>query len=187
MEVAVDQRLAGIYLVIRELRELRDFSLKSFDDRLFLQKAIYLLQILGVDLRFRFSWYLRGPYSNALTQCAFEIDASDTLKSDFDKLTLRSEVLQVLKFHKQWLQKIPVSLSRPRWLELLSSIHYLIHISRPVPSVTLQNVGGYLETAGKQGFDEQDIQAAWDTLNKAGLIDHKTLPPPATLYESNGH
>ena len=103
----MDQRLAGIYLVMRELRELGDFSLKSFDDRLFLQKAIYLLQILGVDLRFRFSWYLRGPYSNALTQCAFEIDVSDTLKSNFDKLKLRPEVLQVLEYHKRWLQDKP--------------------------------------------------------------------------------
>lgn len=181
----MDQRLAGIYLV---MKELGGFSLNSFDDRLFLQKAIYLLQILGVDLRFRFSWYLRGPYSNALTQCAFEIDGSDTLKSNFDKLKLRPEVLQVLEYHKRWLQDKPATLSKPRWLELLSSIHYLIHISRPVPSVTLQNVGGYLETAGKPGFDEQYIQAAWYTLNKAGLIDRKTLDPPPTLYKKpDGH
>lgn len=180
----MDQRLAGIYLV---MKELGGFSLESFDDRLFLQKAIYLLQILGIDLRFRFSWYLRGPYSNALTQCAFEIDGSDPLKAKLDQLTLRHEVLQVLDYHKQWLQGKPATLLESSWLELLSSIHYLKHISRPDPSVTLQNVRDYLKTAGKTGFVDQDIQAAWDTLKKAGLIDRKTLPPPATLYESNGH
>jgi len=180
----VDQRLAGIYLV---MKVLGGFSLNSFDDRLFLQKAIYLLQILGVDLRFRFSWYLRGPYSNALTQCAFEIDGSDTLKSNFDKLKLRPEVLQVLEYHKRWLQDKPATLSKPRWFELLSSMHYLKHISRPDTSLTPGNASLHLESAGKHGFKQQDIQAAWDTLNEVGLIDCKTLPPPATLYESNGH
>ncbi len=174
----MDQRLAGIYLV---MKELGGFSLESFDDRLFLQKAIYLLQILGVDLRFRFSWYLRGPYSNALTQCAFEIDGSDKLKTDFDNLKLRPEVLQKVGTLRNWIEQKPNDLREPHWFELLSSIHYLKHISRPDTSLKPENASSHLESAGKHGFEQRHILAAWGTLDRTGLIDHKKLDRPSTL------
>jgi len=36
-------------------------SMSSFDERLALQKTIYLAQQMGVPLGYQFSWYLRGP------------------------------------------------------------------------------------------------------------------------------
>ena len=40
---------------------------ESFDDRLICQKKIYLLQSLGTNLGYTYNWYVRGPYSPALT------------------------------------------------------------------------------------------------------------------------
>src|SRR5438105_1432600 len=48
-------------------------SVESFDDRLILQKAVYLLQAAGVHLGYRFRWYLRGPYSPEMTAAAFGV------------------------------------------------------------------------------------------------------------------
>src|SRR5438876_1106010 len=48
-------------------------NVTTFDDRLILQKAVYLLQCAGVRLGYRFRWYLRGPYSPDMTAGAFGI------------------------------------------------------------------------------------------------------------------
>lgn len=63
------QRLLGSLL-----SPIDGLELEKFGDRLLLQKRIFLLQMSGVDLGYRFSWYLRGPYSPTLTQDAFAID-----------------------------------------------------------------------------------------------------------------
>lgn len=108
------------------------------------------------------------------------------MKTDFNNLTLRPEVLQILECFVQWIEKRPTNLSIARWFELLSSIHYLKHISRPDPSITPESVRNYLETTNTSlEFCGQDIRAAWGVLNEADLIDRKTLPRPETLYESN--
>src|SRR5207253_11490502 len=57
-------------------------DLRTFSNRLNVQKKIYLAQIAGIDLGYRFGWYIRGPYSTGLTQDAFtlkdEISSGDT-------------------------------------------------------------------------------------------------------------
>jgi len=48
-------------------------SVSTFDDRLILQKTVYLLQAAGIQLGYRFRWYLKGPYSPDMTANAFGI------------------------------------------------------------------------------------------------------------------
>jgi len=45
----------------------------TFNDRLILQKTVYLLQSAGIHIGYRFRWYLRGPYSPDMTAGAFGI------------------------------------------------------------------------------------------------------------------
>lgn len=52
-------------------RVYSNFNLSNFDDRIKLQKMIYLIQAYVVNLGFSFSLYLRGPYSPSLTKIAF--------------------------------------------------------------------------------------------------------------------
>ena len=50
-------------LVLKKIPEFSDdFSMDRFNDRLKLQKIIYLLQAFDVYLGYNFGWYLRGPY-----------------------------------------------------------------------------------------------------------------------------
>ena len=45
----------------------RDFDYSNFDQRMEMQKAIYLLQDMGVPVGdYGFRWYLHGPYSQSL-------------------------------------------------------------------------------------------------------------------------
>jgi hypothetical protein len=46
---------------------MRSPSTDHFEDKLIIQKAVYLLQLKGVRTGFGFNLYVRGPYSPALT------------------------------------------------------------------------------------------------------------------------
>lgn len=37
-------------------------KMKTFHDRLILQKAVYLTQVAGVHLGYHYRWYIKGPY-----------------------------------------------------------------------------------------------------------------------------
>nr|MBN2277409.1 hypothetical protein [candidate division Zixibacteria bacterium] len=165
----MDIRSVGVYLI---MKRIKDFCIDSFSDRLFLQKVIYLLQLFGIDFRLRYDWYLRGPYSKELTSLAYEIDSR---KNEYLEMTknaeLRDDVLERIVKLENVLQKRPQSLDGARWLELLSSIHYLKHISSSNPaSVTSDNIEEILKKAGKSNYNSEEIESAWEQLNNLGLI-----------------
>jgi len=169
----MDTRLAGIYLV---LKELGGFQIQNLEDRVFVQKAIYLLQVLGVDLRFRFSWYLRGPYSKGLAQSVYEIEADSGLKTTADQLQLRPELSPVIGQLKTWQNSKPESITQQsKWFELLSSIHYIKHISQPSGGVTQDNINEHLRKFGKPTFDNEQIGEAWTALASVGLVENKQV------------
>ncbi|MEP0827614.1 MAG: hypothetical protein HRF51_03755 [bacterium] len=171
----MDKKSIGIYLI---MKELGGFRVMSLEDRIFLQKSIYLLQLLGINLGYRFSWYRLGPYTSDLTTTAFQIQANiDQYIERFAKAALRKEVLESIDKLKHLLNKKPEKIEDHKWFELLSSIHYLKHISTTDPAtITRSNISTKLMDAGKIGFDESHIALAWDCLHELGLIDRKSLP-----------
>ena len=169
----MDKKLVAIFLLMKELR--KKWSLVSFQDRLFMQKAIYLTQVLAIDLRFRFGWYLRGPYSKDLTDCLYELDADEKLRATIDALTLRDEFATKMQQLKDLVESNPTDLDEAVWLELVSSIHYLKHISCPNENITETNAKEKLISAGKKNFDSASISAAWHALDKMGLISSKVV------------
>ena len=44
------------------------FEINSFEDRLILQKAVYLAQAGGVNLGYYYQWYLLGHFCLSLTR-----------------------------------------------------------------------------------------------------------------------
>ena len=62
----MDARLVNLQLVLNELGV--DANIDTLDKRVTFQKAIYLAQAVGVPLRYRYSWYIMGPYSRELTR-----------------------------------------------------------------------------------------------------------------------
>ena len=141
---------------------------------MFTQKAIYLLQVLGIDLRFRFSWYLRGPYSTDLARSVYEIAGITDVEERTRDCGIRSEVKPAIDRMCGLLNAKPKLLGKPEWLELLSSIHYLKHISKA--DVGRDTIGDVLRDVGKGKFSNEQAREAWDHLDKVGLINSKVIP-----------
>ena len=171
----MDKRLAGIYLVMREFGE---FDMDGLPNRIILQKTIYLTQILGIDFRFRFNWYIHGPYSPDLTVCAFELNEDKDAQNEFKGLPIRVDVRKRIEILKEWIAAKPTDLDIPSWLELISSVHYVKHIHHTPNDVTQENIKDRLKESGKDGFSSQQIISAWSVLENVGLIRNRKLSPP---------
>ncbi len=104
--------------VIACMREL-GVSLKAehFQDRLVLQKTVYLLQKLGVKMNFEYNLYLRGPYSPSLTKSLY------ANKKEFDKLEPRIPLSAPEKERIQKFRRVIDLL--PSELEIVSTYTFL--------------------------------------------------------------
>jgi uncharacterized protein YwgA len=121
----VEERCIALKLLLDELDVPTEIA--SVADRKRIQKSIYLLQPAGLDLGYRFGWYLMGPYSPSLTRDYYDLAASlGEGEEDFKGMTLRRPVLQSLEKVKPLLA-VPqgVPLDQASWLELVASVHYL--------------------------------------------------------------
>ena len=104
-------------------------SAATLADRKRLQKVIYLAQAAGLDLGYRFSWYLLGPYSAALTRDYFSLGPQVVAEAQGFKLT--DQVVQELSTVEPLMQ-VPndVQLNQSDWLELVASLLFLQRDSR---------------------------------------------------------
>jgi len=174
----MDATLIELKLVMDQLGMPTDLS--TFNQRFNVQKQIYLAQIAGVDLGYRYGWYLRGPYSQSLTRDAFalqdEISAGNAEHEDY---CLADGVVEKLQKAKTLCNK-PADFrgSADEWLELLASLHYLRHIVyRPKGTERGFDDAFKLLMESKPQFTNKRTQAkyAWDRLADVGLIESKTL------------
>ncbi|MBI1664070.1 MAG: hypothetical protein IS860_11440 [Nitrosopumilus sp.] len=97
-------------------------DLESLDNRKQLQKLTYLIEVFGVDLNFRFHWYIHGPYDRKLTAVLY----------DDSEETSGREVREVFPNEKNNLTKLKEFLGSDihssRNLELIVSLHYIMHV-----------------------------------------------------------
>jgi hypothetical protein len=154
------------------MNELGGFSVKTFTDRLFLQKSIYLFQALGIDLRFRFALYDYGPYSDHLTLIACDIDNDVELQDKADRLTIKEEVKSKIDVLKQMLAEKPYDLNNYHWFEFLSSIHYVKHISldgrgkkREIKDVLCKQQGKRFRFIFDKIRFQDHFEKAWNIIN----------------------
>jgi len=162
----MDRQQIGLKLTVDGLN--LPFQIDTFEDRLILQKAVYLAQAAGVNLGYYYHWYLHGPYSPSLTQDEYaigyelsqDLDDSEGWKLD-DESTGRLEKLKNL---------IPKS-NRPelrRKLELLASVHFLIN-RRQVRQNDAREITETLKRFNKD-FSEEEVQNALRELIDYGLL-----------------
>lgn len=151
-------------------------SLKTFSERLNVQKRLYLVQVLGYDLGYRFSWYLRGPYCSPLTEDAFairnEIQSGDR---DADEFTLSEQSKSIVAKAKMlWDVPTGVTANTDDWLELLASLHYLKSVAYWPEGAdkSFDAVFAKLVEA-KPRFSEQEpiAQRAWSRLEEFQLLN----------------
>jgi len=162
----MDRQQIGLKLTVNGLN--LPFQINTFEDRLILQKALYLAQVAGVNLGYYYYWYLHGPYSPSLTRDEYaigfeisqDIDDSEGWKLD-DESSERLKKLQNL---------IPKS-DRPelrRKLELLASVHFLIN-RRQVRQNDAREIAETLKRFNKD-FSEEEVQKALRELINYGLL-----------------
>ena len=51
-------------------------SVNTLDERVTAQKAVYLAQVVGVNLGYQFTWYSTGPYSSDLAKDCYSLVVS---------------------------------------------------------------------------------------------------------------
>lgn len=157
----MEPKIQVLDLFLSELGE--QFAIDSLDDRLRLQKAVYLGQLFDVDLGYRYSWYVKGPYSPSLTQDYFKL--KEERGSDSTVHALRADVRANLATAKAFLVKPDdIPLAKPQWYELLASIHYLYKFS----GKNSESVRATLKATKEHLFD-------WIDRGEQHLRDHKKL------------
>ena len=100
------------------------FSYSSFKMRLKMQKAIYLLQEMGVPVSdYGFSWYKHGPYSQMLLDDTYNANVEKSL-SDLSSLTSDNRYA-IAQLKDTLTVPINTKYDISDWCECVASIHYL--------------------------------------------------------------
>jgi hypothetical protein len=125
----VESNLLALKLVLNELGV--EANIDTIDDRKRVQKAVYLAQLPGVDLGYRFGWYLRGPYSTDLTKDYYALAEATTTEGGVPERHLSDAARQRLQQVKP-LVPVPAGVDLPQedWLELVSSVHFLRRVAK---------------------------------------------------------
>jgi uncharacterized protein YwgA len=141
-------------------RAYPEFDLNSFDNRLKLQKFVYLLKSAGLDLGYSFNLYMRGPYCPDLTRDAFQIkNWSNIAPMKFDDERQEQRFVRLLDF-------IEVRKNNIDWLELATTLLLLKHLNNPI---TKQSVTELCQNK-KQQFSQEEISDVYRELESQGLI-----------------
>jgi hypothetical protein len=151
-EAKMDRQQIGLKLVMDAIG--LPVTLATFDERLILQKAVCLAQAAGVDLGYDFNWYLRGPYSPALTRDAFAV--SNQLGQENDESqnwNLDEKSSERLRGMRRLFQA-PDRHALATRLELLASTWFLLERKRAQPD----DVDGLQEILKRFGKDYTPTQ-----------------------------
>lgn len=129
-----------------------DFSYYDFDQRMEMQKAVYLLTEMGVPVGdYGFRWYLHGPYSQDLHDDMYYENGQPTAEIEiFSEYEKRINKLRDV-IHSDARGTYSVS----NWMECIASIHYLRNNILPF-NATMDDVLEELEKR-KKHLDQRDV------------------------------
>lgn len=145
--------------VFKEIFE-RDFDSHNFNDRLEMQKTIYLLHSKGVSVgNYNFLWYKHGPYSQTLQ--------NDILKLDKEcvKVRFSEEALRVISMLKNAFFEVEHSYTEETWIECLGSIYY-IKENQLSSATSDEKILQTLETKKSHLNNRTDNEAALNTIRE---------------------
>ncbi len=146
-----------------------NLDIKDFNDRLKLQKYIYLLQEFRVDLGFRFRYYIRGPYSPDLADAGYRLDY---MKKEG---LLDSEPVKVMVDNGDRVEEFKRFIcgyrDNPKMLELLATIHFLSNYSYNPQPKTQKDIKKFIQDSEtKPNFTDDEYREAFIKLRKSGLV-----------------
>ena len=107
------------------LRDLKCGSLDTINDRILLQKKVFLAQDIGLPLGYGYSWYIHGPYSTDLTAVAYQVipEGFDSIEKNSLKEPYATMITRVNTLENEIVEK-GLQMSVVQWYELLASIAY---------------------------------------------------------------
>lgn len=99
----------------------RDFQPDVFDDRLEMQKAVYLLQNMGISVGdYKFMWYKHGPYSQTLQNDILTLQNVENISIDFS-----ADAKREINSLKNAIFKEDLQYDTCQWVECLGSLQYI--------------------------------------------------------------
>lgn len=74
----------------------KELDLNDFDEKLTIQKSVYLAKHLGMNFDYNFGWYVRGVYSSSLTVDVYEIHDIESSYPPSDKdIQIANQLLSI--------------------------------------------------------------------------------------------
>lgn len=99
----------------------RDFQPNVFEDRLEMQKTVYLLQNMGISVGdYKFMWYKHGPYSQTLQNDILNLQSVGDINIDFSVDAKRE-----IRTLKNAVFKEGLEYNLSQWVECLGSLQYI--------------------------------------------------------------
>jgi len=143
------------------IRDLRCGSLDTINDRILLQKKIYLAQDIGLPLGYGYSWYIHGPYSTDLTAVAYQIipEGFDSIEKNTFNEQYAKMISRVNELEGE-IEKRNLQISIVQWYELVASIAYWNKRGYNTEDSIIEKIR---ET--KPQFSEEQTHAAYDAYN----------------------
>ena len=122
IENVMDRQTLDLGFILRQFKKYK-FSMDTLNDRLRLQKFIYLLQAHDIYLGYDYSWYLRGPYCTTLAKRGFVLeslynDIPRNAKAEFADPVIQDRFMKFKRFIKG-------HETDTDYLEMLASLHIL--------------------------------------------------------------
>lgn len=153
----------GKYGLAAILNDIGGLDMGTFKGRLTLQKTVYLLQSFGVDLGYRFRWYLHGAYCTKLARDGFAIEGA---ASRMPAIPIEFEEDHMQSLYAEFKDFMADKKADPATLEIASSICYLDGCGLEKDEV-LKHVEGK-----KAEFGREQCQHAWNELEKYRVVGH---------------
>lgn len=136
----------------------REFDGGLFRDRLLMQKAIYLLERMGVNVNnYGFYWYKHGPYSQSLQDDILRYNPSD------DAVSFTPYALACMDFIRNLAEEEHDGYSDQEWMECLASIDYISTNLLPAEAA-FDEVNGILKQEKPHLCNDANNRRAFDSL-----------------------
>lgn len=105
-----------------------EFDYSKLEDRIALQKTVYILMNMGVNVGdYSFEWGKYGPYSMAIDVDAFKSGGKE-LKSNIKFSDIAVAKMRIIANYIKEGQEKYDGYTRTRWLECIASLHYLKYV-----------------------------------------------------------
>lgn len=158
----VDKQTIDLGVILKAFSKFR-FSMDGFNDRLRLQKFVYLLQSFDVFLGYHYSWYVHGPYCSTLATCGFALrDIYGVIPEGTPVRFADPEIQSRFERFRRFISKREMD---DDFLEIAASIHLLVRLGRESRERIIEHV------AKKQKrFTTDQVKNVWRELEKWNLL-----------------